>query len=179
MAKETAFEHPPKGHVAVLGYEKVGDDHVTILVDGDGRLIITAGTATSPSGAATEDTLLDCKEALEKVDDLRTALSSVGTDELDVNIDDWPGTPVVYNVTMTTASTEYNQALPANTRKFMIKCRGAYDIKVCFVAEGSGTLYVTVPSGQSYWEDQINDTAITLYFQCATAAQVAEIVAWN
>lgn len=88
-------------------------------------------------------------------------------------------TPVVYNVTMTTANTEYSQALPANTKKFLVKCRGAYDIKLCFTALASGTTYITVPAALSYWEDLIQPSTITLYFQCATAAQVAEIVAWS
>lgn len=88
-------------------------------------------------------------------------------------------TPVVYNVTMTLASTEYSQALPANTKKFLIKCRTLYDIQLCFTNAGSGTLYITVPAGMSYYEDLIQPSALTLYFQCATAAQVVEIVTWS
>ena len=88
-------------------------------------------------------------------------------------------TVTVYNVTMTDANTEYSQALPANTKKFLIKCRGSYAINVCFTASGSGTLYVTVPSGTTYSEDLIQPAALMLYFQCGTAAQVAEIVAWS
>ena len=88
-------------------------------------------------------------------------------------------TPVVYNVTMTNANTEYSQALPANTKKFLIKCRTAYDIKVCFTSGASGTTYLTVPAGSAYCETLIQPAVLTLYFQCATAAQVAEIVAWS
>ena len=94
-------------------------------------------------------------------------------------VDDWPGTPVIYNVTMTTADTEYSQALPANTRKFLIKCRTSFAIKLSFTSGQSGTTYLTVPADMTYWEDQINVASITLYLQCATAAQVAEIVAWS
>ena len=90
-----------------------------------------------------------------------------------------PGTPAVYNVTMTNAATEYSQALPANTGKLMIKCRGAYAIQVCFTSGESGTKYITVPANQSYWEDGITAASLTLYFQCGTAGQVAEIVAWT
>ena len=80
---------------------------------------------------------------------------------------------------MTNAVTEYSQALPANTRKFLVRCRGAYTIHVCFTSGESGTKYVTVPSGQTYWEDQINAVSLTLYVQCTTAAQVCEIIAWS
>ena len=96
-----------------------------------------------------------------------------------IALGDWPGTPVIYNVTMTLANTEYPQALPANTRKFMIKCRGSYNVKVCFASGQSGTIYLTIPANMAWWEDQISVASGTLYFQCATAGQVAEIVAWS
>ena len=88
-------------------------------------------------------------------------------------------TPVIYNVTMTNANTEYSQALPANTKKFLIKCRGSYDIKAAFASGESGTTYVTIPAGSALCETLIVAASLTLYFQCATAAQVAEIVAWS
>ncbi len=87
--------------------------------------------------------------------------------------------PLVYNVAMTLADTEYSQALPANTRKFLIRCRGAYPINVCALPLGSDTLFITLPSGAAYWEDVIQITGFTLYFQCPTAAQVCEIIAWS
>jgi len=40
VAKETTFEHPPKGHVGVLGYEDAGDNYVVLAVNADGRLEI-------------------------------------------------------------------------------------------------------------------------------------------
>lgn len=143
------------------------------------RILTELESHTIPTGAATETTLAAIRTAIEKLDDLQNALDSVGTDELDVNIDNWPGTPAIYNVTMTNADTEYSQALPANTRKFLIKCRTSFAIKLSFTSGQSGTTYLTVPADQSYWEDQINDASITLYFQCANAGKVAEIVAWS
>ncbi|MBU2685569.1 MAG: hypothetical protein KKF27_20200 [Gammaproteobacteria bacterium] len=91
---------------------------------------------------------------------------------------DQPGTPTIYNVPMTNADTEYSQALPANTRAFLVKCRGAYDIKLAFAEGTSGTTYVLVPSGLAYCVGYIN-ASITLYFQCAVAGQVTEVVAWS
>ena len=88
-------------------------------------------------------------------------------------------TPVIYNVTMTTANTEYSQALPSNTKKLLVKCRGAYDIKVALTTGESGTNYITVPAGSALCETLIVAASLTLYFQCATAAQVAEIIAWS
>ncbi|MBA7633552.1 hypothetical protein ES703_41120 [subsurface metagenome] len=88
-------------------------------------------------------------------------------------------TPALYNVTMTLAATEYNRALPANCQKFTIKCRTNYAIQLAFTAAQSGVTYLTIPPGMAYSEDMVRPAALTLYFQCPTAAQVAEIVAWS
>ena len=85
----------------------------------------------------------------------------------------------VYNKTMTSANTEYSQALPNGCAAFTVKCRGNYDIKLCFTAAGSGTTYVTVPAGSAYYEQVVSAYQVTLYFQCATASQVTEIVYWT
>lgn len=87
----------------------------------------------------------------------------------------------IYNTTMTLADTEYSRALPTGTKKFMVKNRGLYDIKLTFSAGASGTTYITIPAGMNYWEDLTDLLASnrTLYFQCATAAQVCEIIAWT
>lgn len=88
-------------------------------------------------------------------------------------------TPVVYNVTMTSADTAYFQALPGSCKKFLIRCRGSYDIKLNFTEAALGTAHLTVSAGMSYYEDLIQPATLTLWFECATAAQVVEIVAWS
>ena len=87
--------------------------------------------------------------------------------------------PNIYNVTMTNADTEYLQSLPAGTKRFSIKCRGNYDMKLSFTQGESGTKYVTIPAGFEYNEQNLRLLNITLYFQCVAAGQVAEIVAWT
>lgn len=87
MAKETTFEHPPKGHVALLAYDSANDRWQAVYVDASGNLQVDVVASGLPSGAATEATLADCKTALELIDDLRNALNSVATDELDIVID--------------------------------------------------------------------------------------------
>ncbi len=84
----------------------------------------------------------------------------------------------IYNVTMTLANTEYSQLLNYRVKKLTVKCRTNYAVQLCFTALGSDTLYITIPPGQNYWEDNLYIDAPTLYFQCATAAQVLEIIAW-
>lgn len=79
---------------------------------------------------------------------------------------------------MTTENTEYSQALPAGTKKFFIKCRTAFDIKLAFVASESGTIYITIPADKALLVDGLSIGTKTLYFQCASAGKVAEIMTW-
>lgn len=167
MAKETVTKHPRSGHVGLMAYDSANDRWQAVYVDPTGNLQVDV--VASPD--QTCNLYAWDGDSWEKV-------TIDASDHLQVAIADWPTAPTIYNVTMTNASTEYSQALPANTRKFLIKCRTGYDIQVCFANGQSGTTYLTVPAGFSYGEDQINDASITLYFQCATAGQVAEIVAW-
>lgn len=87
-------------------------------------------------------------------------------------------TPIVYNVSMATANTEYSQALPTSTKRFTFQLRAANDCKLAFTAGQSGTNYITIKSGSSYTEEQL-DANITLYFQSAVATQMAEIIVWT
>lgn len=89
------------------------------------------------------------------------------------------GTPTIYNRTLTSANTEYLQELPTGTNAFSIKLRsGDYDLKVAFVSTESGTNYVNVPAGATWNEVSLDLKAVTLYFQCTNASEIAEIVAW-
>lgn len=87
----------------------------------------------------------------------------------------------VYNTTMTSANTEYSQALPANTKKFTVKLRDGTSFRLAFVTGKVATPtepYLTINDGFGYSEDNVNLTSITLYFASAVAAKTAEIVAW-
>jgi len=162
--------------VTLLGYD--GTDFRNIHVDAAGNLHVGVVGSVLPVGAATSANQEANTDLLELIALLRNALLSVATDSLRVWIVPDAITPRVYNVTMTNADEEYSQALPLDTWKFAIKCRGVYDVKLAFVEDGSGATYITIPAGQTYWDDGIRATATTLYFQCATAGQIAEIVAW-
>lgn len=92
---------------------------------------------------------------------------------------DYPNTPVIYNTTMTSANTEYSQALPSGCTKIMVQCRTSYDVKITYVSGESGTIYFTIKADDTYWDDNIFGTKQTLYVQCTTAGQVLEILAWS
>jgi hypothetical protein len=91
-------------------------------------------------------------------------------------------TPTSYNVTMTLANTEYSQALPANTKRVCLQCRGLYDVRFAFVTgkvAGPVAPYHTLLAGMNYWEDNLSLAATTIYVACGVAAQVAELVCWS
>ena len=90
-------------------------------------------------------------------------------------------TPTLYNVTLTSADTEYSQALPANTRDFRFRCRTLYDVRYAFATGKVATPtapYMTLPAGSDYISDLNNLTSITLYLASAQAGVVVELEAW-
>ena len=62
-------------------------------------------------------------------------------------------TPVVLNVTLTSADTEYSQALPIGTKYFSMQCRTAFDVRYAFLTGRVATPtapYATVKVGDAY-----------------------------
>lgn len=96
--------------------------------------------------------------------------------------------PTIYNVTLTSADTEYSQALPRGTKKFTLQCRTSYDVRLAYVTGKVATPtapYITVKSGNVYWEDNLNiqppshQTAITIYLASSQAGVVCELICWQ
>ena len=82
----------------------------------------------------------------------------------------------IFNVTCTTAGTEYSQALPTNTKRFLLKARK--NSKVTFAYETAATEVLTIESGVSF-EDENFYSLQTIYFKCSKADEVIEIVAYT
>jgi len=83
---------------------------------------------------------------------------------------------IIYNLVLTTASTEYSQALPGLTKKFTIRARGG-DVKWCFTPGGSATLFSTLKDGEKYQEDLLR-LGTVIYAQSTTDLAVLEIIAY-
>jgi len=92
-------------------------------------------------------------------------------------------TPVLYAKTLTVADTEYSQALPAGTKKFLFHCRDLTSvIRYAFVTGKVATPtdpYGTLQPGVAYNEDFIKLAATTLYLASSSAGAVVEITAWS
>lgn len=102
-------------------------------------------------------------------------------------------TPYIYNVAITSADTEYSQALPKGTKKFAIyamdtnrRYNHSDTLKVAFTS--SAKAFVAIPpagvtyNGQvsdgCYRESELNLRGKTLYFQSPTGSAYAIIIAW-
>jgi len=91
-------------------------------------------------------------------------------------------TPVLYNVTVTTANTEYSQILPANTKKFSIHLRDYTAFRLAYVTGKVATPvapYLTIPVGSEKAEELIQPASLTLYFAAPAGTKVAEIECWS
>ena len=93
-----------------------------------------------------------------------------------------PAAVVKYAVAVTSADTEYSQALPANTKKFRIHLRDYAAFRLAYVTgkvAASTDPFETVPAGSEKYEDGLLLASTTLYFASSVATKVAEIEAWG
>lgn len=74
------------------------------------------------------------------------------------------GVPVIYNVTVGLANTEFSQALPGNCKEFFLKARGNAKIQVSYTSGDSGLNFITVPPG-AVFNDENFYVSQTIYFQ--------------
>jgi hypothetical protein len=94
-------------------------------------------------------------------------------------------TPAIYNVAITDGSTEYSQAMPATTKKFLVHCRDGTEFRLAFVTGKVAVPnepYLTVRANSSYNDDLIEPATLTLFLACAGGAGInkkIEIVAWS
>jgi len=87
-----------------------------------------------------------------------------------------------YNVTLTSANTEYGQTLPANTRKVLFRCRSGAVIRYAWAAghvAGPTPPYQTLAAGAEYVLEGVKLASSALYFASATAGVVVELEAWT
>lgn len=84
----------------------------------------------------------------------------------------------IYNLTLTLANTEYSQILTRGITYFEVRCRSIADMKMAFVSTESGTTYITIFGGSSWYTKQKlpDGTTVTIYLQSPSAGVVAEII---
>jgi hypothetical protein len=86
------------------------------------------------------------------------------------------GSPTIYNVSLGPVSTEQSQALPANTKQFMVKSRGQSLLQIAFSSGQSGTNYITIQPNAVFSTSGLFASQ-TVYFQSPQTGDVVEIMA--
>ena len=87
-----------------------------------------------------------------------------------------------YNVMLTNANTEYSQALPANCRKLILRCRTADTVRYAWATGKVATPtapYQTLRASAEYALDGIKVASGIIYLASATAGVVVEMEAWS
>lgn len=87
-------------------------------------------------------------------------------------------TPTIYNASIIAVDTEQSQALPANTKEFLIRSRNKGTMRIAFASGDTNTDYLTIPAGASYEVKQFFSN-VTIYFQSNKPGDIIEIVAYT
>lgn len=94
-------------------------------------------------------------------------------------------TPVVTNLTLAVADTQYSIAVPAGCKYFTFQCRTAVDIRFAFVTgkvAAPTAPWMTLKSGQAYNSPEkltmIPDVAL-IYFAGDAGGEIVEFIAWS
>lgn len=88
--------------------------------------------------------------------------------------------PVVVNLALTLADTEYTYELPAATKQFLLRVRESdASLKLAYVLGDSASTYLTVPRGCFHSQDSLTLNApLDLYFQTPSASRTLELLYW-
>lgn len=93
-----------------------------------------------------------------------------------------PSMPLIQNITLTIADTEYSLAIPAHTTRILIQARTAAAIRTAWETgkvAGSVAPYMTVKQNTSYTNNPLDTAAsLTLYLASSTAGTVVEVETW-
>ena len=88
-------------------------------------------------------------------------------------------TPVVTNLSMPVAGTEYSHTFASKTKRFLIRARNLANIQFAYVSTESTTKFITIPCGGVYSETDLDLSSVTIYMQSDVASQTAEILEWS
>ena len=140
---------------------------------------LEGATISVPGGIEVQLSHLDPDHDSVRIGDgtNQLAVNADGSINVNAEVSD-DTTTVILNVPVALAGTEISQALPANTKGFVLRSRGNSRLQIAFSSGQSGTNYFTVPNGASY-EDKNFYSSQTLYFQSSKAGETVEIIAYT
>ena len=88
--------------------------------------------------------------------------------------------PIIFNLELTTADTEYSIPLTARNRKLFFKCREDVDIRYAYKKDFVAipiAPYMTLEEGNSRQVDV--DGALSVYFACSKPGVTMEVEIWS
>lgn len=90
-------------------------------------------------------------------------------------------TPGIINLNMGLANTELSQALPSNTKRFLIRSRVRATIRLAYAANNTNTgPWITIPKNTNYTEENLDlSSGLTLYIQSDAPSHMVEIAYWT
>ena len=153
----------------MLPSQTVDRENQKFVEDANGKVAVRSLPTGGATAAGQASLLTELEAKTEPADTQKTEEQSRVT------------TPTVYNVTLTTADTQYSQALPANTKEFRFRCRTLFDVRYAWVTGKVATPtapYLTLPAGSDYYSDWNNLASQTLFLASSEAGVIAEIEVW-
>jgi len=91
--------------------------------------------------------------------------------------------PVIANLDMPTANTEYEYQVPAHTKKLLCQCRDGTAFRLAFEKSKVATStppYFSVRVNSVYYEDNLDtELGLIMYFAGAGTAKAIEIICWS
>lgn len=89
--------------------------------------------------------------------------------------------PLIQNISLLLADTEYTITIPSGTKKFAIRSRtGLPKMQLSYIAGQSSSNFITIYPGNIYTEnDLLLQASINVYIQSSKASQIIEVVSWS
>jgi hypothetical protein len=90
-------------------------------------------------------------------------------------------TPIIQNIDIALANTEYIAVIGLNTKKFIIKVRdGNSKMRIAYQSGQSGTNFVTIDYGTWYIEENLSlNSNLMVYIQTSKPSQIIELLTWE
>ena len=89
--------------------------------------------------------------------------------------------PDISIVDLSDSTVEYSLAIGSGSRpvtQIQVKCRTSASIRMAFESGGTTSTYTTIPSGQTYFENDLRFIG-TLYLRGGAASLEAEVMIWD
>jgi hypothetical protein len=186
--ERAVYEEDPVVAKRVTLVDEIGDKYT---VDNPLPVQLSDGSITIETVNANISVQLTAKDNDPKPGDIHDSVRiGDGSYEVKVNSDgsinvnlvgiNVPSTPIIVNVSMPLAGTQYSFTFPTGTKRYNLYVRGNAKLQFCFITGQTNTKYRTLEMGASYTEESIlNSAPLPIYFQASQPGKILEILYWT